>query len=279
MKRGRWPVTRLALLAALLVGGWVLLQGVRAPRWHSVAPGVEFATLHGDPYCRSGSINIAVLRLDPQRVRIRMRHFLREPDQKPLRLDQWMARSPALAAFNAGQYYPDLSYMGVFVSGGEVVSGTEHPSFRAALVAEPRSDTTANARVLDLDHDPLDPKRTQWGEVAQSFMLFERGGMPRVRHTDQVALRTVVGEDGRGRILIITSEGGYTLWDFATLLNRAPLELVHALSMDGGREAQLAVRTESFRYANYGPWNQGEERPEGARNMVPLPAVVTVEAR
>lgn len=279
MTPGRWPIGRLAALVAIVVGVAVVLQTVRSPHWTHVAPGIEFGTLNGEPWCRAGSSTVALLRLDPELARIGMRHYAREGGRRPPRLDEWMARSGAIAAFNAGQYYPDFAYMGLFVSDGEVVSRRLHPGFRGALVAEPAGDSARRARVIDLERDPLDPARLAWREVAQSFMLFERGGGERVRRSEQVAARTAVGEDAHGRIVVAVSEGGYTLWEFAQMLQRAPLDLEHALSMDGGREAQLLVRGERMRYASFGAWSRSREAPDGAADQVPLPAVVVVTPR
>ncbi len=264
------PVGRIAIAIALAVAVWVVARGGSGPRWRSLEPGVEFAMMRGEPYCRSGSADIALLRVDPTRADLRVLHFTRQPDHRPLPLPEWQRRVKALAVFNAGQYYPDLSYMGLLVSDGETISAHAHPSFRAALVAGPRS-----ARVLDLDRVPLDQARQQWREIAQSFMLFDEAGRRRVRKTDQVANRTVVAEDRRGRLVVATSEGGYTLWDFAELLQRAPLQLTQAMSMDGGREAGLCVVDGRFRYGSFGHWSDGDS-PEAA---VPLPAVVAVMPR
>jgi hypothetical protein len=132
--------------------------------------------------------------------------------------------------------------------------------------------------VLDLDRDTLDPK-VGWREVAQSFMLFDRDGESRVRRSDQVANRTVVAEDRAGRIVVVTSEGGYTLRDLATVLQEAPLELSHAMAMDGGHEAQLCVRAGNFRYASFGRWRAEDDRPAAWDVQVSLPAVVALEAR
>src|SRR5262249_43834923 len=109
----------------------------------------------------------------------------------------------------------------------------------------------------------------------QSFMLFDQQGERRVRKTDQIANRTVVGQDRRGRLVVVTSEGSYTLWDFAELLQRSPLQLTHAMSMDGGHEAGLCVVSGRFRYAPFGHWDE-HPRPDG---VVPLPAVIAVMAR
>jgi uncharacterized protein YigE (DUF2233 family) len=269
------PVGRLAALAAVVVAVLAIANAARAPHWRTLAPGIEFATMRGEPYCKSGPSTIALLRVDPAQVRLRMMHFLREPDHRPLAIDEWRRRSGATAVFNAGQFYPDLAYMGLFVSDGAMVSPKRHAGFRAALVAEPVGGDSARrprARVLDLAHDSLDSDHPAWREVAQSFMLFDRDGETRVRQTDQVAGRTAVGEDGRGRIVVATSEGGYTLWDYARLLRRRDLELKQVMNMDGGHEAQMLIDSGGFRYTSFA-------RDPSAGAPVPLPAVIAVLPR
>ncbi len=277
MMRSRFPVARMSALAAVVVGAFLVTQRAAGPHWHALRPGVEFATVRGEPYCRYGSSGVAVLRLDPARVRLRVRHFTREPERRPLDILEWQRRSAALAVFNAGQYYGDYSYMGLLASGGRVISRRTHPTYKAALVAGPRTGGPA-IRVLDLTRDPLDPDSLAWTEVAQSFMLFDRGGEVRVRHSDQVAARTAVAEDRSGRIVVLTSEGGYTLWDFALLLKGLPLELSHAMAMDGGLEAEMVVSAPRFRYASFGQWEHGRAARDAPPPPVELPAVITVSA-
>lgn len=271
---GHVPVGRIAILAALVVGGWAIVRETAPPRWKSLEPGVEFGTFRGEPYCRRGSSQIALLRLDPGKADLRVYHCSRQPDHRPLTPLEWQHRLGAVAVFNAGQYYPDLSYMGVLVCGGDVVSDRPHPGFRAALVASPVTGERA-AHVLDLDRISIESERLKWREVAQSFMLFDRHGSPRVRRSELIANRTAVAEDRRGRIVVAATEGGYTLWEFARLLERSPLGLTHAMSMDGGREAELYVRSTGFRYANFARWEQAESADAAA----PLPAVVAVSVR
>lgn len=273
---GRIPIGRIAVVVALAVGAYVLVRGTGAPRFRALSPGVEFAMMRGGPFCQQGSSGIAVLRLDPARVRIRVHHFSREPDAKPFGILDWQRNTRALAVFNAGQYYPDWSYMGLLVGDGDVISSRAHAQFQAALVATPVKGAPA-AHVLDLAKEPLDPHHPRWRDVAQSFMLFDAKGAIRVRKSVQVAARTAVAEDVNHRLLVITTEGGYTLHDFAQLLKAKPLHLTHAMSMDGGAEAELCVLAGAFHYGSFGHWdpNPGAPQPPG---LVPLPAVVTVSA-
>ena len=276
----RLPIGRLAGLIAIAVAALVIATHSWAPRWRTLGPGIEFALMRADRYCRRGSPDVAVLRVDPARARIAVHHYTRLSDPTPLPVVDWLQSTHAIAVFNAGQYYPDNTYMGILVSGGRPISTRPHPEFRGALVAEPVGGG-AGAHVLDLAPDSLAMVAQAWREVAQSFMLFDGGGNVRVRHTDQDANRTVVAEDRLGHLLVFTSEGSYTLWDFAQWMKQSRLGLTHAMSMDGGLEAEMCVHAGRFAYASFGHWNPGDrasdDRESGGR--VPLPAVITVSAR
>ncbi len=274
----RIPVVRLTVLAAAVVAAILLSRTGGAPRFHTLRPGMEFVLLRGEPYCRMGLSEIAVLRIDPRRVRVHMAHYTQNADRVPLDIMEWERRTGALAVFNAGQYYPDYSYMGLFVSNGRVISAEMHPDFKAALVADPRSGGP-RARVLDLDAHPIRQDELPWREVAQSFRLFDDQGHIRVRKSNQVAYRTAVGEDAQGRLLVIVTEGGYTLYELAGLLRTLPLGLRRAMSMDGGEEAVLVIRCGTFSYASFGHRAHDGSVPNPMRPTVPLPAVVTVTAR
>jgi hypothetical protein len=258
-----------------VVGGFVIWRGTRTVHWHEIAPGLEFATLRGEPYCRRGSAGIAALRLDPERVRLRVHHFKQTGGNRPFDIVEWQHLTHAVAVFNAGQFYPDYRYMGLLASGGHWLSRDAHPGYLAALVAD-RQGRGGGAHVLDLAKQPRHPDSLGWNEVAQSFMLFDTSGALRVRRSDRIANRTVVAEDHHRRILVLVSEGAYTLADFAWVLQHSPLQLTHAMSMDGGRESELVVARGTFRYASFGPWLT-DDHPGGIAARTPLPAVISVE--
>jgi hypothetical protein len=109
-------------------------------------------------------------------------------------------------------------------------------------------------------------------------MLFDQTGALRIRKSALIANRTAVAEDKDGRLLVFTTEGGYTLHEFARLLRDEPLHLSHAMSMDGGSEARLCVKASGFRYSSFGHWDDGKD-PAAAALSVALPAVITIEAR
>jgi hypothetical protein len=277
MSNAHVPVARISAVAAVVVAAYLVIHVQNEPHWRAVGPGVEFAMLRGEPWCRRGSAGIAVLRLDPARARVRVAHYSLTPEARPLNIVEWQHLSGAVAVFNAGQYYPDLSYMGLLVCSGRVVSNDLHPEFKAALVASPTSGKPGIG-VLDLTRKPLDARAPGWLEVAQSFMVLDEKGVVRVRKSDHVANRTVVAEDRRGRVIVLTTEGGYTLADFAEYLRHAPLAISRAMGMDGGYEAEMCVNSGSFRYASFGRWDNQHADTDAPGARTPLPAVIEVDA-
>lgn len=265
---------RWILPIVLIVAVFALWQSTRTLHWRMVKPGLEFATLRGEPFCRHGSSAIAVVRVDPKRIAVRTQHYSRHHSERPFSIVEWQRRTHADVVFNAGQYYPDYRYMGLLVSDGRAVSSQLHPSYKAALVAGTKGGVL-EAKVIDLERTPIDPRKPGWSEVAQSFMLFDEHGGVRVRRSDRVANRTVVAQDAKGSLVVIVSEGGYTLADFAEVLRRSDLQLTHAMSMDGGLEAELVLTGPGVHYATFGDWKPGvPSTAPGA--TVPLPAVITL---
>jgi Phosphodiester glycosidase len=276
MSHAHVPVARISAVAAVIVAAYLVIHVQNEPHWRAVGPGVEFAMLRGEPWCRRGSAGIAALRLDPAQAHLRVAHYTLTPEKRPLNIVEWQKASGAVAVFNAGQFYPDLSYMGLLICTGTVVSDDLHPEFKAALVAR-RANGKSDFRVLDLTREPLDAHAPGWQEVAQSFMVLDEKGTVRVRKSDHVANRTVVAEDRHGRLIVLTTEGGYTLADFAEYLRHAPLSVSRAMGMDGGYEAEMCVNSGSFRYASFGRWDNEHADTDQPGARTPLPAVIEVD--
>lgn len=235
----------------------------------SLLPGLHWIKWKG-----TGEPDIWVLRIDPQRYCFKVMNFRTEGSSQPLGLWEWMDKSGALAVFNAGQYYPDFSYMGLLVSGGRKLNPRLHRLFQALFLAEPLREGARRARILDLAEEDFDPDNLEYSEVAQSFMLLDRWKNIRVRRTSNIAVRTVLAEDTEGHMLLFLTQGPYTLWELAQKLRDSPFSILRAMSMDGGEEAQLGVRTKDFTF----PPNR-ETGPEGFSHARALPTVIGVFSR
>jgi hypothetical protein len=307
-----WPV--LAFAATIPTPVWRKLdKGLEFARW--VVP--SYDSTKGTGYCRMGSNCIAALRIDPNRYRFETFHYSawgrhsersEESDRREtlhsvvagppfvqgdtvgvqadrvgpdlLTIETWRETTHALVVFNAGQYHPDLTYMGLLVNRDRRFGKKLHPQWQALFVAEPNQKGLRKARILDLKYNRFSPDSTPYTQIAQSFMLFDWTGRKRVKQGDWIANRTVVAEDGQERILVFVSEGGYTLWDFAQLLQSSRLKLVKGMSMDGGYEAELCVKVKDFSYVTYGQWETSDYGDLSLPGIqMAIPAVIGVFRR
>jgi len=82
----------------------------------------------------------------------------------------------------------------------------------------------------------------------------------------QLARRTIVGQDRRGRIVFVVSPDlVFTLKSLSAFLAASDLELDTALNLDGGTSSGMLVA--------------GPDGPAGADSWVKVPAVIVAEAR
>jgi hypothetical protein len=217
--------------------------------WRELRPGLELGFLVAEASARAGSPRIAVLRVDPARMRFRV--LAAADGQEGRRAGEWRKLSGALAVFNAGQFAADRTYLGLLIQDGKP-RGRLMGHLEALFMAEPEEPGLPPARVLDLHYTPFQAQDSPYRQAAQSLMFLDRFGQIRVRKSDKIAHRTLVAQDGRERILVLVTEGRHTLWDLARFVADSGLGLREVMCMDGGPEAQLDLDVDGFTYQQYG---------------------------
>jgi len=227
------------------------------PQWMALADGISFSTVRANRYCRKGEPDIAIVRVEPAAVKVQALHFRANRAEGPMTAPQWQRFTGSMVLFNGSQYYPDMRPMGWFVQDGKNLGTTLIEGWKGLLVAHPREEGLPPVAVIDMDDQSYSLQSLPYTVAVQSLMLFDARGRLRTRRSDWVANRTVVAEDRKGKILVICTEGGYTLWEMALLLQEGSMDIHHAMVMDGGFETQMAVRTEGFSYTIYGQWSVG----------------------
>ena len=220
-----------------------------AVTWQALRPGLAFGFCEVESATRAGSTRLALLRVDPKRYHFRV--LSGEVGDEGFSAAEWRRKSGALAVFNAGQFTPQHAYLGLLIQDGRLLTRPV-TNLEALLVAEPEELGLPQARVIDLQYTALPLPALPYRQAAQSLMLLDRFGQVRVRRSGKVAHRTLVAEDGQGRILVLISEGKHTLWDLARFIADSGLGLREVMCMDGGAEAQLVVSVDGFSYQQTG---------------------------
>jgi uncharacterized protein YigE (DUF2233 family) len=226
--------------------------------WIAGPSGIELRRLQVAAAPNQSPVDITILRIDPSRVRLRVRYA---PDQ-PRMLRSWFDDTRPLAAINGG-FFDEAYHATALLVSDSAVSGSSYAGFGGMLSVAPGGEVSIRA----LRDEPYDPGETL-DQALQSFpMLVFPGGAPAAIDDDgQRARRSAVALDRAGRLLLIASPTSrLTLRAFADWLGASDLDVDRALNLDGGSSTGMFV-------------SDGDLREE-IDSFGPLPIVLLVEAK
>lgn len=273
------------VLVIALVGFWYGLLGhetnaqdfLRA----SLGQGLSITAWTPGVRCKNTVPTLLVITVNPNHFRFSTYNFRDERLSTPLTIAGWSQRTKATIVFNAGLFREDYSYMGLLFKEGRPIGPTLHPTWKGLFVAEPYDATLNKARVLDLAREAYPTTPPAYRHAAQSLMLVDDQGQPRVRKSGKRAHETVVGEDRTGKILLIKTTASVALWDLAVCLRAGIHNLRHAMVMDGGASSDLLLAEEVLaRLPPTNPFTPWLSIIDGTgRGHIPLPTVIGITPR
>ncbi len=283
VRRGAWHWRRLGRTLAVC-GMFSVSLGLASAQglsWEQLAEGMVVTTWDPGTRCDGQVPRLFMVKIDPERFRFSTYHFRDEGLPAPLTIKEWQQRTRASVLFNAGLFREDFSYMGWLFKNGRSLGSKRHPLWKGLFVAEPVRAGVPKARVLDLAVEHFSPDDPAYHEAAQSLMLLDRSGKPRVRRTGQRAHQTVVAEDRAGSLVVIKTAGEVTMWELAVCLQEGLPGIAHAMAMDGGASSDLLISSDlpGVREAGRDPslWQRLVDG-NGVEHIT-LPAVIGVAAR
>jgi uncharacterized protein YigE (DUF2233 family) len=224
-----------------------------------------------------------MLEIDPERFRFSVHQFRDAGLAAPPAITDWQRQTGGYVLFNAGLFREDYSYLGLLMTEGRSLGTKRHHSWQGLFAAEPNEPAQRKARVLDLAFDvfPAESRQFSYREAAQSLMLLDRTGKPRVRPTGKRAHQTIVAEDGAGKILILKSAGPAPLYGLAECLRDAQPHIRQAMAMDGGSSSDVIASPELLSLVpDRGKKQEWRSLLEGeTTHHIGLPAVIAVLPR
>lgn len=249
--------------------------------WDRLADGLAVTVWVPGSRCAGDVPALLLVKVDPERFRFATYHFRDEGLAAPLTIQEWQHRTDAIIIFNAGLFREDYSYLGLLLKDGRSLGSKMHPRWKGLFVAEPARAGPRKARVLDLATEAFHVEAPDYREVAQSLMLVDASGKPRVRHTGKRARQTVVAEDHSGNIILMKTAEGVALWELAVCLRDRLPNVRHAMLMDGGSSSDLIFANTLVPRRGAGSsdplWRPMVDGSGAAH--IPLPAVIGVSPR
>jgi len=223
--------------------------------WQSQGNGIELRRLKVE--LNDVTNRLWMARVDPARVRFRVLYDRANPGQ----VSEWFTRARPLLAVNAGYFTEDNQATGLIVSDGRR-SGQSYAGFGGMFAV--RADRVEVRWLVAKPYSPSEPLL----QVVQAFpMLVHSGGKAGISEDDgQLARRTVIGQDRKGRIVFVVSpDAFFTLKNLAAFLAASDLGLDTALNLDGGPSSGLMLA--------------GLAGLTGVDSWIKVPAVIVAEAK
>lgn len=201
--------------------------------WQTEQPGLELRTIRffGDDGRQTEEMSL--VRLDPALFDFKVAYHPGEPQT----LQEWQSETGALLTVNGGFFTETFHATGLTVIDGEH-SGSSYGDFAGMFAV-----TNFGPEVRWLGERPYDFNEPLTYALQAFPMLVKPGGV--VGYPDEDAnraRRTVVAQDGNGRILfIIAPWGSFTLHELSVWLVQSDLNIDTALNLDGGTSSGLLL--------------------------------------
>lgn len=248
-----------------------------ASPWQALEPGLEHALFDG-PHAEDGDRKIAIVRIDPARFELRLLNAS-APGEGQLRTARaWAYRAGASAAINASMYQEDYrSSVSLMKSRGHV-NQRRVSKDKAVLAFDPLVSGVPPVRIVDRDCEELADAEKRYGSLVQSIRMVSCDRRNVWAPSERRFSTAAIGLDARGRVLFVHARTRWTVNELVKALLALPIDLVQAMYVEGGPEAQLYARGGGQEIERIGSF-EGAPRAAVNPQAWPVPNVVVAVRR
>jgi hypothetical protein len=242
--------------------------------WQTLEPGLELGEFTS-AHAAGGDGVIRILRIDPERWRLRLLNASADPGGQPLTARAWAAKHGLAAAINASMYQADLrSSVSLMRTPGHV--NNPRLSRDQAVLAFDRIDPAAPpVQIIDRECQDFDAVSRGYATLVQSIRMVSCTGRNVWTQQPRAWSTAAIGIDRRGRVLFVHARSPHTTHDLIEALLALPIDLRNAMYAEGGHEAQMYVRGGGREYEFVGGADAGSAE-DGPAVAWPVPNVIGV---
>lgn len=269
-----------ALAAALSAAGPDQPEAAPAPPpppWETLEPGLELALFDGPP-TEGGDRKIAVVRIDPNRFELRLQNASASDDGKLLSARGWAYEAGGSAAINAAMFQEDYRTSVSLMRTRSHVNQRRVSKDKAVLAFDPLVSGAPTVRIVDRECEDLVDATQRYGTLVQSIRMVSCDRRSVWAPSDRRFSTAAIGLDDRGRVLFIHARTPWPVHELVKALLALPIDLVRAMFVEGGPEAQLFARGGGREIERVGGF---EGAPRAADNVRawPIPNVIVAVRR
>lgn len=248
--------------------------------WHLLEPGLEFGEFVSPHASGEPSSAIHVLRIDPRQFEFRLLNTSAIQPNHLFTAKQWCQQYDLVAAINASMYQEDyLSSVSLMRTKGHI-NNPRLSRDNTILAFDRRTLDVPLLKMIDRQCEQFDDWKDQYYTFVQSIRMISCTGQNVWRQQPQKKWSTsviAVDEDGWGMFIHVRFP--YSTHDLINILLALPLRISRAMYAEGGREAQLYIRSGDYEYEFIGNYAAGFNDANEHQYATPIPNVVAIVRR
>jgi len=247
--------------------------------WHMLEPGLEFGEFLAPLASENGDSLIRVLRIDPNRFEFRLLNASAPGENKLLTAKTWCQQHNLVAATNASMYQGDYRTSVSFMRTKDHVNNPRLSKDKAILAFARRTSEVPLLKIIDRQCERFEEWQDKYETFVQSIRMISCKGTNVWTPQPEKWSTAIIGIDRQERGLFIHVRSPYSTYDVINILLALPLQISRAMYVEGGREAQLYVRSGKQEYEFVGSYASGFHNGSGNQYVHPIPNVVGIARR
>ena len=260
----------------------ILLPEPAPDGWKQIAPGMDIQTITAKTKSNAGDSRITVVRIDPHQWELMFKGISQPGESKAKTVREWCESNNLTAAINAGMFASDYeTHVGYFRIRDRVYNGHVN-SYKSVLAFDPQKGKEVPPfRIFDLDAEGVSMQAilADYSSAVQNLRLIKKPGINVWNQKEREWSEAAIGEDNAGRILFIFSKSPFSMHDLNKELLESGIGIVAAQHVEGGPEAQLYLKAESFEVEIFGSFETSYNEDDGNGNPWPIPNILGVHPR
>ncbi|MBU8870884.1 MAG: phosphodiester glycosidase family protein [Gemmatimonadales bacterium] len=214
--------------------------------WVVLQPGLELGGFNTKTKAADPEGDLLVVRVDLGLLGLKFLAVGDDSDTPGRNAKQWCGDFGLLVAINAGMYQADhRTHVGFCQIDGRLANRSAN-DYLSAVAWDPFDPSDHQFRIFDLDEVPLAEVAKRYGTVVQNLRLIKRERENRWQPSGDRWAEAALGEDDRGRVLLIYCATPRSMYELNEILLELPLGLVAAQHLEGRNQARMWVTGKAF---------------------------------
>lgn len=249
--------------------------------WKLLAPGMDMKEIIAKKPSIEGDSKITIVRIDPDKWQLVFIGRSTTNDSFGKTAKEWCESYNLTAAINAGMFNEDNWTHTGYLKFKDHINSSVKNSYQSVMAFDPiNNNKLPQFQIYDLDGgNSIQNISKEYNLVIQNLRLIKKPGVNVWKQQDRIWSEAALGEDNKGRILLIYSTSPFSMYDLNKELLNSGIGIVAAQHLEGGPEAQLYLKVGGVEIEVAG--NYETSYLEGGDNVAiwPIPNIIGIRPR